>query len=432
MANPVPEIPSAPLPRGLARPVVELCERLERAGVAAYLQGEGLLDAWLGTTRAQPPTHSIVCLGPPARLLATLPTAVVTGERATRLTQASDAGPVDLIPIADGTIEAALERFGLAALAIAVRPAENAWADPGAVRDALAKHELPLLPGRPNPFVAAPRRFWIAALLIAEYGLEPTRALVDAAHAALPEVAERLPGGAPARRILDRILACPAPARALAFLRECGASPAILPGLDPAMEERLETLAALPSLRWAAYLRGTATARALARLRMPQGLARRIGRLQESHPLDRTIEGARDAQIRRAMTRLSPDELDGLIAWRRSELASEPAAESRDRGEPGEAGPGPGPGAVARDRLAKIESAIDRIRHQAATVDSMRTLALGGGDVMRILAAGPGPHVGRALAHLARVIAEDPARNTPAALEAELRAWQAAAGERVD
>lgn len=430
MANPVPALPPAPLPRGLARPVVELCERLEQAGVAAFLQGEGLLDAWLGTTRARPPSHSIVCLAPPARLLATLPTAVVTGERATRLTQASEAGPVDLIPVANGTIEGALESFGLAPLAIAVRPTENAWADPGAVHDALAKHELPLVPGRANPFVAAPRRFWIAALLIAEYGLEPTRALVEAARAALPEVAERLPGGAPARRILDRILACPAPARALAFLRECGASPAILPGLDPAMEERLETLAALPSLRWAAFLRGTATARALARLRMPQSLARRIGRLQESHPLDRTIEGGRDAQIRRAMTRLSPDELDGLIAWRRSELASEPAAGIRDRGEPGDADPGPS--AVARDRLAKIESAIDRIRHQAATVDSLRALALGGSDVMRILAAGPGPHVGRALAHLGRFIAEDPARNTPAALEAELRAWQSAAGERVD
>lgn len=420
MANPASEIPPAPIPRALARPVVALCERLEDAGIPAYLQGEGLLDAWLGTTRPRPPSHAIVCLAPSASLLAVVPTAVVTAEHASRLTQASEAGPVDLIPAPSAAIGPALEAFGLAPLAVAIRPTESTWADPGAVRDRLAKHELPLLPGRPNPFEAAPRRFWIAALLIAEYGLEPTRELVDAARAALPGVAGRLPEGAPARRLLERILACPAPARALAFLRESGASPALLPGLDPAMESRIERLAPLPALRWAAYLRGTSTARALARLRMPQGLARRIGRLQESHPLDRTIEGARDPLVRRAMTRLSAEELDGLIAWRRSELASERSGE------------GPSEGDLARARLAKIEAAIARIREQAATAGSLRALEIGGAEVMRILGQGPGPHVGRALAHLARVIAADPARNTPAELEAELRAWQSAAAPRND
>lgn len=412
MANPASEIPPAPIPRALARPVVALCERLEDAGIAAYLQGEGLLDAWLGATRPRSPSHVIVCLAPPARLLAVLPNAVVTAEHASRLTQASEAGPVDLIPTSAAAIEPALEAFGLAPLAVAVRPTEGAWADPGAVREDLDRRTLPLLPGRPNPFEAAPRRFWIAALLIAEYDLAPTDALVEAARAALPTVAARLPEGAPARRILERILACPAPARALAFLRECGASPALLPGLDPTMESRIERLAVLPPLRWAAYLRGTSTARALARLRMPQGLARRIGRMQESHPLDRTIEGARDPLIRRAMTRLSAEELDGLIAWRRSELASED-----------------GP---ARERLAKIETAIGRIREQATTADTLRALAIGGAEVMQILGQGPGPHVGRALAHLARVIAEDPARNTPSELEAELRAWPGAGAKRVD
>ena len=91
MANPVPELLPASLPRGLAQPVVALCERLELAGIGALLQGEGLLDAWLGTTRARPPAHSILCLAKPADLLAALPHAVVTGERETRLTQASEA-----------------------------------------------------------------------------------------------------------------------------------------------------------------------------------------------------------------------------------------------------------------------------------------------------------------------------------------------------
>ncbi|MBY0399038.1 hypothetical protein K2X89_02000 [Myxococcota bacterium] len=427
MANPAPEIPSPPLPHDLARPVTRLCERLEEAGIAAYLQGEGLLDPWLGTTRARPPALAIVCAAEPAALLAVLPAAVVTGEHATRLTQASEAGPVDLIAVGERALESALEAFGLAPLAIAVRPTRGTWADPGAVHTRLTKRELPLLPGCPNPFERAPRRFWIAALLIAEYALEPTRELVEAARSALPSVADRLPSGAPARRILERILACPAPARALGFLRECGASPLILPGLDAAMEVRLEQLSTLPALRWAAYLRGTATARALARLRMPQGLARRIGRMQESHPLDRTIEGARDAQIRRAMARLSAEELDGLIAWRRSELAAERSPAVREGGVGGAHS-----NALARDRLAKIESAIGRIREQAATAGTLRALAIGGSEVMAILGRGPGPHVGRALAHLARFIAEDPGRNTAAALEAELQAWQAGDARRAD
>jgi len=55
----------------------------------------------------------------------------------------------------------------------------------------------------------------------------------------------------------------------------------------------------------------------------------------------------------------------------------------------------------------------------------VRALALGGADVMQLLGSGPGPHVGRALAHLARIVAEDPARNESAALTTELLAWQA-------
>ena len=144
---------------------------------------------------------------------------------------------------------------------------------------------------------------------------------------------------------------------------------------------------------------------------MPADLARRISRVQEAHPLDRTVEAARDPQIRRAMARLTPEELDGLIVWRRLELAGERGGRDGD---------------LLLERLAKIEAGLARLRSQVAAVQSVRALALGGGEVMRILGAGPGPHVGRALAHLARVIAKAPEQNEPSALAAELLAWQAA------
>lgn len=414
MAVPAPDNLSDPALRGaLPRPVLELCARLEDAGIAAYLQGEALLDAWLGSSGMRAPTRAVVCVADAARILPALPHAVVTGESGQRLTQATPAGPVDLIPVGDRGIDAALAAFGLMPLAVGFRPRDASWHAPVGVLEALARRELGLVPDRPNPFLEAPRRFWLAAQLIAEYDLEPTRALVAAGREALPEVVLRLPEGAPARRVLERILACPRPSRALAFLRETGASIAVLPGLEPGAEARIDALAEIASLRWAAFLRGSSTARALARLRMPIELARRISRVQESHPLDRTIEGARDPQIRRAMSRLTPEELDGLIVWRRLELAGE-RAEREDKAQ--------------GDRLTKIEASLARLRRQVSTVESVRALALGGAEVMQILASGPGPHVGRALAHLARFIAEAPDRNEPAVLAEELVAWKAAGG----
>jgi tRNA nucleotidyltransferase (CCA-adding enzyme) len=405
---PIPP-PDTLAPGAWPKPVLELCARLEDAGIAAFLQGERVLDAWLGAPLGRAPGCAVVCLSRPEAILQALPFAVVTAESAQRMSQATAAGPVDLIAAGDRGIDAILAAFGLAPLAVAFRPRDGSWHAPHGVLEALAHRVFDPIPGRANPFTGAPRRYWLAAQLIAEYDLEPTPALVAAARDALPEVVARLPEGAPARRVLERILACPHPARALAFLRESGASGAVLPGLEAGAEARVEALAKVASLRWAAFLRGASTARALARLRMPVDLARRIQRVQEAHPVDRTIEGARDPQIRRAMGRLTPEELDGLILWRRLELEGQPT----------------GAGGGERDRLAKIEAGLARLRQQASTVETVRALALGGAEVMRLLGAGPGPHVGRALAHLAHVVAEDPDRNDPATLAAELVAWQA-------
>jgi tRNA nucleotidyltransferase (CCA-adding enzyme) len=60
-------------------------------------------------------------------------------------------------------------------------------------------------------------------------------------------------------------------------------------------------------------------------------------------------------------------------------------------------------------------------------------LATNGQAVMSILGISPGPVVGEALKHLLDRVLEDPALNTPAALESELRAWwssRAASGGR--
>jgi len=408
---------AAPLCRPWPEPVLALCAALEESGIPAWLQGEALLDAWLGSNPGRRAAPALVCLATPERLLAAQPAAIVTAESARRLTRATAAGPVDLIPGGERPIEAVLAGFGLAPLALAFRPGRAdrpgaGWCDPGGARERIAKGGLPLVPAFGNPFRAAPRRYWIAAQLIAEHALEPAPELVAAAREALPEVLPQLPEGAPARRALERILISPAPAPALAFLRESGVVPSVLPGLEPANESRLAALPPLPALRWAAYLRGDGAARALVRLRMPTGRARRIHRLLEAHPLERSVDPARDAGVRRVVARLTAFELDGLIVWRSTELGS--AASNT----------------AARDRLAKVERAIARVRAQEEATRSVRALALGGADVMRLLGTGPGPHVGRALAHLARFAAERPEHDAPERLAAELQAWWAARADR--
>jgi len=231
------------------QPIADLAQRLEDQGIATWSHGEDLQSALRPTaaretgsaTRAL--THSLLCEADATSLLAVLPRAVVTARRAHRITQATAAGPVDLIPLDDRPIETRLLDFGLAPFAFAFRPRTSAWCDPLAARAGFEAGLLAPATAGPNPFELAPRRFWIAARLLAEHALEPTAALLALARAALPDALDRLPAAAPARRELSRILAAPAPAKGLAWLRESGVSDALFPGLDPAGELRIARLA---------------------------------------------------------------------------------------------------------------------------------------------------------------------------------------------
>jgi len=432
-------------PRGLPKAVAEVCAHLEERGLRTFSHGEGLLDdlraasgadipAAAAHDRAEEcepdelgaaprplrPTRSLLCVARPDQLLRALPRAVVTGERAERLTQASADGPIDLVPTeafpgrpsADRrSPEAALLAFGLGPLGFAFRPADESWCDPADQLEAFRQGRLEPVASVPNVFEAAPRRYWIAARLLAEYELEPSAGLIAAAREAFTSVAERLPQAQPARRELARVLAAERPGPALAFLRESGVSGYLFPGTTAVQEERIALLPNVPAIRWAAWLRGSATAAALARLRMPHALARQIERAQTSHPIERSVEAGRDHGLRRLLQRHAPPEISALLAWRRIELEASP---NRSEAQEGLA------------RLDRLEKRIEEARAAAERTGLVRTLALDGEAVMRLLDAGPGPHVGRALAHLAQVIAEHPEANEPDTLEAELRRWAAA------
>ncbi|MAG29560.1 MAG: hypothetical protein CL908_01545 [Deltaproteobacteria bacterium] len=394
--------------------MLELCAHLEQRGIRTWSQGEGLLDDLrprpddAGAHRGAVPTRTFLCTANAADLLRALPRAVVTASSRRRLTQATGAGPVDLLPTGHASLEATLIGFGLSALAFAFRPTDESWCDPTGARDLFERGELGGLGNTREGFLRAPRRFWIAARLAAQHSLVPTSELLSSSLAALPDALERLPQGAPARREVSRILFSTSPERGLAFLRESGVSTALFPGMDPANETLIAALAPLPALRWAAWLRGTATQRALVRMRVPHALARRVERIQHFHPIDRSVGTLREVGIRRVLQRLSEDEIEGLLGWRRSELAAEP-----DRPETRE----------CLDRLREIEAQIERGRQLQQRSSRVRALALDGRAVMTTLGAGPGPHVGRALAHLANFVEADPDANSREQLIDELRTW---------
>lgn len=411
---------STPSPRALPKPVVELCAHLEERGIRSFSHGEGLLYDLHTEPTERAPCRSLLCAGTARSLLDALPAAVVSGEGSRRFTQATAEGPVDLIPCGERDPKDVLTRFGLAPYAFAFRPRDESWLDPFERLAGFLAGDLDLAhlgKGAPSPFDVAPRRYWIAARLIAEHGLHPTPVLIESARSAFEAAAPRLPQAAPARRELTRVLAAPRPSAALAFLREVGVLDHLVPGTQAVHLARLDQLPRLPALRWAAWLRGAATAGAMVRFRVPHALARRIERLQASHPLDRTVAPERDAALRKLLVRLDEASLEALFVWRRLEIAEGP-----DRSE----------AARVEARLVAIEERIGAIRAAQQRSGEVRALALDGKAVMERLGAGPGRHVGQALGHLARFVAANPSANEPVALERELVAWAKANSNLLD
>jgi hypothetical protein len=378
------------------------------------VQGEGLLRALRPVAQGigtGPPTWAVVCSALPEAVLRALPRAVVTAADAARLTQPTSAGPVDLLCLGDGdeaALARALEDFALGPLTFAWRPASETWLDEHEQRVPFEAGRLTLAPGRPDAFLEAPRRLWIAARLIAEFALEADPWLMDRARAGCAERALELPQGAPARRAMSRVLAVQDPRRALAFLEATGMTAIVAPGAQAIHADRLHRLPLVPAIRWAAWLRGTATARAVVTFRIPHPLARRIERAQASHPLDQIEGSENEAALRRLLRRLEPELIDALFIWRRVELEEANQDEMLR---------------IARDRLEALQSGVERLRFRSEGEDRRRQLALDGADVMQRLNAGPGRHVGAALGHLAEQVAADPTINSRERLESLLDAW---------
>lgn len=404
--------PAAP-PR-LPDAVVRLVEQLESEQIAVWQQGDRLLEDLLnplpiaeGSTRSAP---CLLCAASADSVANLLPAAVVTAAHARRFSLATDSGPVDLIPLGPRGIDSALLGFGLSVWAVAFRVSEQVWADPSQQLPGILERRLELLPeaSGTNPFARAPRRYWLAARLLAEHGLTPSLEVVEAARLAVDESLAQIPQGATARRELTRILMAREPARGLGFLRQVGLADAFFPKNNPSAEEIIEQLPARPGLRWAAWISGSPCQASLRRWKMPPVLAREIERLLRIHPIDRTTTALAEAGLRRLWQRLDREELEILLHWRRLELDRMPASEETER---------------AADQLERIATRFEEFEGRSSKAAQVEQLGLDGAAIMKILGCGPGREVGEALRHLALFSAAHPEANEPSRLEAELRTW---------
>jgi tRNA nucleotidyltransferase (CCA-adding enzyme) len=224
---------------------------------------------------------------------------------------------------------------------------------------------------------------------------------------------------------LSRLLVAPHADRGLELLEETGLLGLLVPGLArlrPAARRHAVAVASAPFraagreperlrlLRLAGLLHPLAPAEAreeVLALRLPNRAGDGVRDLLAAGPCLRAPRAPlprSPRDVRRWLSGVGPGRVADLLAlW---------AADASHQG--------------ARSR--RLGSDVRALRRRAAAVLAARPplatgdLALRGREVMAVLGTG-GPTVGEALRHLLDRVLDDPARNEPAVLESELRAW---------
>jgi tRNA nucleotidyltransferase (CCA-adding enzyme) len=422
----------APLPR----PLLQMLRRLRDAGHRSWIVGGAVRDLLLRRPRAAN-DFDVATPATPREVTALFPKVVPTGVEHGTVTVIAGDLAIEVTtfrgegPYVDGRrpesvtfhrdLEADLARRDFTINALAWDPLGGEFRDPHRGRADLARGVV--------------RAVGVARERFAEDGLRPLRAVRFAAqlgYRLAPATRAAIPGALPivrkvaVERISDelgRLAVAPHAAGGFALLRATGLLGAVLPALAalprPALDHAARVLAHAPPdpvLRFAALLHvaGAAAAEAtLVALRQPRRVSDEVAALVRAHACRAAAPAAAlpgsPAEIRRLLSRAGPERAPALVALARAEAASVAPARA----------------AAARAQVKKLEREISQIRRAGAPL-APQDLALRGGDAMRILAVPPGPAVGEALRHLLDRVLEDPALNTPASLEAELRRWWAA------
>jgi len=395
---------AAPLPA----PLHDLLARLAAAGFDAALVGGCVRDLARGAAARD---YDVATAAPVDALLRLFPRAIPTGLRHGTVMVPTPAGPVDVTSFRAGPrLEDDLAHRDFRVNALAFRPATHDLVDPfdgstdlvagvlGAVGDAAAR------------LAEDPLRALRAARLVAELGLRPEPALESALAEAAPALAriarERV------RQELSRLLLAQRAGDGLALLRRTGLEAVLVPGAPADAAAVVPALPADLALRLAAWLRGARAASLLARWRFSRRVADEVATLLRWHPIERDVDPASPAALRRLLQRCGAERVDDLLRLRRAEVAASAATQPRAAAE-------------ATRALDALTAALDGLRAGGPQALDRLDLALDGAGVMAALGCGPGPRVGAALRYLMDRVLDDPSRNTPEGLRALLASFPA-------
>ncbi|MDJ0852663.1 MAG: hypothetical protein QNK04_30205 [Myxococcota bacterium] len=386
--------------------MIRVLETLQGAGHASFLVGGCVRDL----LRGQLPTDfDVATAARPEEVLALFPRAVAVGIRHGTIMLPCPGGPIDVTTFRAGSrIEDDLAHRDFTLNAIAADPASGEIIDPFEGRADLEKGLLRGVGSARDRFAEDPLRALRAARFAACLDLELDPEVVHAMEEAAPLLRgvarERI------RRELEILLLAPGAGSGLAWLARTGIEAELVPD---AAGDAAEIVPALPpelELRLAAWLRGARATAVLRRLRFPKRTTQRVDRLLRCHPIEAGVSPLKDASVRRQIKRAGEGNLAALVTLRRVELErGEDAAKPQ--------------AARALARLAEVEAAFARLRHEGDLALRRQQLAIDGVEVMRVLGSPAGPRVGAALRHLTDLVIEDPTRNEPRTLRRLLQEW---------
>jgi tRNA nucleotidyltransferase/poly(A) polymerase len=392
---------------GLPGPIRDVAARLQEAGHAIWLVGEGLCAllcdetpvAWVWATNASP-----------RALAEALPGAVQTRSGGTAFTTPTAAGPVDLHPLRWGdTVEADLAHAGFTRHAMAWSFPEARLIDPHGGRANLEAGRLVAV-GRPEQALAeSPLRSLVAARLIAERPLSLDPDLAVALRDAPVEALAAVPAAA-LRREVSALLQAPGAGRGVALLRETGAERAFGLHTDHGAARRVDAMPRDLDARLLAWTAGHGGTRVLGRLRFDPDCRRRLGQLIQYHPVEQRMAGMRATSLRRALRRLPDGAFTALADLRAAQLEDADVEGSVE---------------AASVALTKLREQVRAIEEESRQAEAETVLLWQGRDVIVALDIEPGPLVGAALRYLRAEVAKDASLNEPEALRGLLLAWHA-------
>ncbi len=440
--------------RDWPEPLLAALARLREGGHQAWLVGGAVRDALLGRAPSRRGTRRdrsaprggarafarVEPIGLAHGTVLVLEPGVALEVTTFRREAYADARHPDSVEFTDDA-RADLARRDLTVNALAFDPASGVLLDPhGGLSDRAGR----LRAGRRSG--GALRRGRAASARVARFAATLEMAPEPATRAALAIPLERASRVAweRVRDELVRTMAARTPSTAWWLLREAGLLARWLPELDACFAvpqnrhhaydvfvHSLETCDAAPAdkprVRWAALLHdvgkpGTAVLRkgdwtfygheklgaeladrALERLRFPTAEREAVVHLVREHMFDYRAHWS-EAAIRRWLRRVGVESVADLFDLR----IADAQGNGLRHGWPG-----------------ALDEFRDRIERELARASALtvRDLALGGADVMRVLGVPAGREVGEALDAMLERVLEHPELNTPEALERELCAW---------